>query len=58
MRTGRRELIRDLNRALVLNLVRERRTISRAEIARLRVTAMRRASGLISERSITELLPP
>lgn len=35
MRTGRRELIRDLNRVLVLNLVRERRTISRAEIARL-----------------------
>ena len=35
MRTGRRELIRDLNRALVLNLVRERRTISRAEIARV-----------------------
>jgi predicted NBD/HSP70 family sugar kinase len=34
MRTGRRELIRDLNRALVLNLVRERRAISRAEIAR------------------------
>ena len=24
MRTGRRELIRDLNRAVVLNLVRER----------------------------------
>ena len=35
MRTGRRELIRDLNRALVLNLVRERRAISRAEIARV-----------------------
>jgi predicted NBD/HSP70 family sugar kinase len=35
MRTGRRELIRDLNRAVVLNLVRERRSISRAEIARV-----------------------
>ncbi len=35
MRTGRRELIRDLNRALVLNLVRERRAISRADIARI-----------------------
>ncbi len=35
MRTGRRELIRDLNRALVLNLVRERRSISRADIARI-----------------------
>jgi predicted NBD/HSP70 family sugar kinase len=35
MRAGRRELIRDLNRALVLNLVRERRAISRADIARI-----------------------
>ena len=35
MRTGRRELIRDLNRALVLNLVRDRDGISRAEIARV-----------------------
>lgn len=35
MRPGRRELIRDLNRALVLNLVRERRAISRADIARV-----------------------
>ncbi len=35
MRTGRRELIRDLNRALVLNLVRERRAISRADLARI-----------------------
>jgi len=35
MRTGRRELIRDLNRALVLNLVRERPGISRADIARI-----------------------
>lgn len=34
VRTGKRELIRDLNRALVLNLVRERRGISRAAIAR------------------------
>lgn len=34
VRRGRRELIRDLNRALVLNLVRERRGISRADIAR------------------------
>lgn len=34
MRTGRSELIRDLNRALVLNLVRERRGISRADLAR------------------------
>ena len=35
MRTGGRELIRDLNRALVLNLVRERRRISRADLARI-----------------------
>ena len=35
MRAGRRELIRDLNRALVLNLVRERDAISRADIARV-----------------------
>jgi predicted NBD/HSP70 family sugar kinase len=35
MRTGRGELIRDLNRALVLNLVRERRGVSRADIARI-----------------------
>ncbi len=35
MRTGGGGLIRDLNRALVLNLVRERRAISRADIARI-----------------------
>ncbi len=35
MRTGRRELIRDLNRTLVLNLVRERGGLSRAELARI-----------------------
>lgn len=34
MRTGRRELIRDLNRALVLNLLREEGPLSRAELAR------------------------
>jgi predicted NBD/HSP70 family sugar kinase len=35
MRTGHRDLIRDLNRVLVLNLVRERPGISRADIARV-----------------------
>lgn len=35
MRTGRRELIRDLNRSLVLNLVRERGGLSRATLARI-----------------------
>jgi N-acetylglucosamine repressor len=35
MRTGHRELIRDLNRTLVLNLVRERGGLSRAAIARV-----------------------
>jgi N-acetylglucosamine repressor len=35
MRTGRRELIRDLNRVLVLNLVRDNGALSRADIARL-----------------------
>ena len=35
MRTGRRELIRDLNRTLVLNLVRERGALSRADLARV-----------------------
>jgi predicted NBD/HSP70 family sugar kinase len=35
MRTGRRELIRDMNRSLVLNLVRERTSLSRAELSRI-----------------------
>ena len=35
MRTGRRELIRDINRSLLLNLVRERGLASRAELARV-----------------------
>ena len=34
MRTGHRDLLRDLNRTLVLNLVRERDGLSRAAIAR------------------------
>ncbi len=34
MRTGHRDLIRDINRTLVLNLVRERDGLSRAAIAR------------------------
>ena len=34
MRTGRPDLIRDLNRSLILNLVRERGPLSRAELAR------------------------
>ncbi|MFN8622915.1 MAG: ROK family transcriptional regulator [Chloroflexota bacterium] len=58
MRTGRRELIRDLNRALVLNLVRERDAISRADIARVTglspstvtaITASLLADGLLVE---------
>lgn len=47
MRTGRRELIRDLNRSLVLNLVRERGPLSRAGLARL--------SGLSSS-TVTEIV--
>ena len=35
MRAGRRELIRDLNRALVLNLVRDGDGLSRADVARV-----------------------
>ena len=35
MRTGHRELIRDMNRSLVLNLVREQGSLSRAQLARL-----------------------
>lgn len=35
MRTGHRELIRDLNRSLVLNLVRDRDCLSRAQLSRL-----------------------
>jgi len=35
MRTGHRDLIRDLNRSLVLNLVRERGGLSRADLARI-----------------------
>jgi N-acetylglucosamine repressor len=35
LRTGRRELIRDINRTLLLNLVRERGFASRAELARV-----------------------
>ena len=35
MRTGRKDLIRDLNRTLVLNLVREREGLSRANLARI-----------------------
>lgn len=58
MRTGRRELIRDINRSLILNLVRERRIASRAELARVSglspstVTAV--ASSLISEGYLLE----
>lgn len=46
MRTGRPDLIRDLNRSLVLNLVRERGPLSRAELAR--------ASGL-SPSTVTDI---
>src|SRR5215211_860013 len=35
MRTGRRELIRDMNRTLLLNLVRDRGAVSRADLARI-----------------------
>jgi len=35
VQTGRRELIRDINRTLLLNLVRERGLASRAELARV-----------------------
>lgn len=35
LRTGRKDLIRDLNRTLVLNLVREREGLSRAGLARI-----------------------
>lgn len=46
MRTGGPDLIRDLNRSLVLNLVRERGPLSRAELAR--------ASGL-SPSTVTDI---
>jgi len=46
VRTGRRELIRDLNQTLVLNLVREQGPISRADLARI--------SGL-SASTVTEI---
>ncbi|HUG48768.1 MAG TPA: ROK family transcriptional regulator [Candidatus Limnocylindria bacterium] len=46
MRTGRPDLIRDLNRSLVLNLLRERGPLSRAELAR--------ASGL-SPSTVTDI---
>jgi len=46
VRTGRRELIRDLNQTLVLNLVREQGPISRADLARV--------SGL-SASTVTEI---
>lgn len=46
MRTGRRELIRDMNLTLVLNLVREHGPISRADLARI--------SGL-SASTVTEI---
>lgn len=46
MRTGRGDLIRDINRSLVLNLVREQGPLSRAELAR--------ASGL-SPSTVTEI---
>src|SRR5436190_6616392 len=47
MRAGRRELIRDLNRSLVLNLLREQGPLSRAGLARL--------SGLSSS-TVTEIV--
>jgi N-acetylglucosamine repressor len=62
MRAGRRELLRDLNRTLVLNLVRERGPLSRADVARLSglspstvtaVTASLLANGFILEDSST-----
>jgi N-acetylglucosamine repressor len=47
VRAGRRELIRDLNRSLVLNLLRERGPLSRAGLARV--------SGLSSS-TVTEIV--
>jgi predicted NBD/HSP70 family sugar kinase len=58
VRTGRRELIRDINRTLLLNLVRERGAASRAELARVSglspstvtaITASLLADGFILE---------
>lgn len=58
MRTGHRDLLRDLNRSLVLNLVRERGGLSRAEIARISglspstvtaITASLRVDGYLLE---------
>ena len=62
MRTGRRELIRDLNRTLVLNLVRERGGLSRAEVARISglspstVTAI--TASLLDDGYVLEDEPP
>ena len=58
LRTGRPDLIRDLNRSLVLNLVRERGPLSRADVARLSglspstVTAI--TADLVAERFLLE----
>jgi N-acetylglucosamine repressor len=62
MRTGRRELIRDLNRTLVLNLVREREGLSRAALARISglspstVTAI--TASLLADGYLLEDEPP
>lgn len=49
MRAGSPDLIHDLNRTLVLNLVRERGGISRAEVARASGLSPSAVTGIISE---------
>jgi N-acetylglucosamine repressor len=48
LRTGHRELIRDLNRTLVLNLVREHGGLSRAAIARISGLSPSTVTGITS----------
>ncbi len=49
MRTGNPDLVRDLNRTLMLNLVREREGISRAELARASGLSPSTVTGIIAE---------
>jgi len=49
MRRGNRELIRRMNRNLVLNLVKSRGPISRAEVARLSGLSQATVSGITAE---------
>ncbi|MCG2767351.1 MAG: ROK family transcriptional regulator [Anaerolineae bacterium] len=49
MRSGNRQLIRDINRSLVLNLIKNRGPISRTDIARLSGLSLATVSGITSD---------